>query len=91
MEGVRSGGDCQFDVATGGCGRTFLPGAGAACFLGFAAAARGSTLSSESELGSSIRCRLAGFGYVGLEEVVVPLLSHGSVLAITVDAVERWR
>lgn len=79
--------------SVGGCGggevEGVRSGAGAACFLGFAAAARGSTLSSESELGSSIRCRLAGFGYVGLEEVVVPLLSHGSVLAITVDAVER--
>lgn len=63
--------------------------AGAACLLGFAAA-RGLTLSSESELGSSIRCRLAGFGRVGWEVVAVPLLSHGSVLAMSID-VERWK
>lgn len=49
-------------------------------------------LSSESEVGSSIRCRLAGFGRAGCRVVVVPLFSHGSVLAMVVDTIllERW-
>lgn len=64
-----------------------LPAAGAACFLEFATA-RGLTLSSESELGSSIRCRLAGFGRAGWGVVVVPFFNQGSVLAMTVDALE---
>ena len=38
-----------------------VPALRAACFL-VLAAGRELTLSSESELGSSIRCRLAGFG-----------------------------
>ena len=62
----------------------------AACFLVFATV-RELTLSSESELGSSIRCRLAGFGRAGWRVVVVPLFNQGNVLAMTVVALERWR
>ena len=58
-----------------------LPAAGIACFLGFATA-RGLTLSSESELGSIIRCRLAGFEPADWRVVAVPPFSQGSVLAM---------
>ena len=46
---------------------------------------------SESDWGSSIRCRLAGFARAGWRVVAVPLFNQGSVLAITVDALEWWR
>lgn len=85
----------RMNSSVGGCGGGEVDGvrsaAGAACFLGVVTA-RGLTLSaeSESELGSSIRCRLAGFGRAGWRVVVVPLLSQGSVLAMTIDDSARW-
>lgn len=66
-----------------------LPGAGAACFLGFATA-RDLTALSVSELGSSKRFRLAGFGRVFWNVVFVLLINQGSVLAMTVDILNRW-
>ena len=59
------------------------PAVRAACFL-VSATVRKLTLSSQSESGSSIRCRLAGFGRADWRLVVVPLFSQGSVLAMTV-------
>ena len=67
-----------------------LPAVRAACLLGFIAA-RVLTLSSESEFGCSIRCRLAGFGRADWRVVVAPLVSQGSVLVMTIDAQEWWR
>ena len=47
-------------------------------------------LLSASELGSSVRCRLVGLGRAGWWVLVVPLFSQGSVLTMTIDALE-WR
>ena len=82
VEGVRSDAvvsRCSYR----GTGRA-LPAVGGACLFGFATA-RGA-LSSESEAGSSIRCRLAGFGRAGWRAFVVALFSQGSVLAMTRNA-----
>ena len=90
MEGVRSGGSVNgryvWRIRRG------LPAAGTAGLLGLATA-RGLTLlsGSESDWGSSIRCRLAGFGRVGWRVVTVPLFNQGSVLAIIVDVLDWWR
>ena len=66
------------------------PAVGAACFLG-CTTARALALSSESEFGSSVRCRFGGLGRAVWWLLVPPLLSQGRVLAMIMIDLKKWR
>ena len=83
VEGVRT--NTIFSRCSYGENLLGLPAVGAACFLG-CTTARVLALSSESEFGSSVRCRLGGLGRAGWWVVVVPLFSQGRVLAMIMNA-----